>query len=41
MEQIVFGGIRVQLLSEDVVRLERAGKDGFFDENTFFIPDRL
>ena len=41
MEQIVFGGIRVQLLSEDVVRLERAGKNGFFDGNTFFIPDRL
>lgn len=41
MEQIVYKNIRIQLLSEDVVRIERAGKDGFCDENTFFIPSRL
>ena len=40
MEQIIFGGIRVQLLSEDVVRIEAARKGTFCDENTFFIPDR-
>ena len=40
MEQIIFGGIRVQILSEDVVRIEAARKGTFCDENTFFIPDR-
>ncbi len=40
MEQIVYGGIRVQLMSEEVVRIERAGKKGFCDRDTFFIPDR-
>ena len=40
MEQIVCGDLRVQLLSEDVVRIERAGKRGFCDGDTFFIPSR-
>ena len=40
MEQIIFGNLRVQILSEDIVRIERAEKGGFCDENTFFIPDR-
>ncbi len=40
MEQIIYGGIRVQILSEDVVRIEAARKGTFCDENTFFIPDR-
>lgn len=40
MEQIVYGNLRVELLSEDIVRIERAEKGGFCDENTFFIPDR-
>ena len=40
MENIIFGNLRVQLLSEDIVRVERAEKGGFCDENTFFIPDR-
>lgn len=40
MEQIVYGNLRVQLLSEDIVRIERAGKSRFCDGNTFFISDR-
>lgn len=40
MEQIVYGNLRVQLLSEDIVRIERTGKDGFCDKDTFFIPGR-
>lgn len=40
MEQIVFNNVRVQLLSEDIIRIERAKKGAFCDENTFFIPNR-
>lgn len=40
MEQIIFGGIRVQILSEDVVRIEAARKGEFCDQDTFFIPGR-
>ena len=40
MEQIVSNNIRVQLLSEEIIRIE-CGKDGkFLDGNTFFIPDK-
>ncbi len=40
MEQIICGNIRVQLLSEEIVRIEY-GKDGkFCDHGTFFIPDK-
>ena len=41
MEQIVYGNLRVQLLSKDIVRIERAGNGGYCDENTFFISDRV
>mgnify|MGYP005825285585 FL=1 len=37
MEQIIFGNLRVQILSEEIVRIERAGKGGFCDKDTFFI----
>lgn len=37
MEQIIFGNLRVQLLSEDIVRIERAGKGGFCDKDAVFI----
>ncbi len=38
MEQIISGNVRVQFLSESIVRIEY-GKDGkFCDKNTFFIP---
>lgn len=40
METIVKGNIRIQLLSEDVVRIEYAKKGRFCDENTFFIPNK-
>lgn len=40
MEQIVSNNIRVQLLSEEIIRIE-CGEDGkFLDGNTFFIPDK-
>ncbi len=40
MENIVIGNIRVQLLSDDLVRIEY-GKNGRFENrNTFFIPNR-
>ena len=40
MEQIIFGNIRVQLLSENIVRVEYGKNGKFCDENTFFIPNR-
>ena len=40
MEQIICDYIRVQLLSEDVVRIEYGKIGKFCDDNTFFIPDR-
>ncbi len=40
MKQIVYGNIRVQLLSEEIVRIECAKNGRFCDENTFFIPNR-
>ncbi|MCI8500083.1 MAG: DUF5110 domain-containing protein [Clostridia bacterium] len=40
MEEILFGNVRIQLLNENIVRVEY-GKNGFFcDKNTFFIPNR-
>ncbi len=40
MEQIIYGNIRVQLLSEEIVRIEYGKNGKFCDENTFFIPNR-
>ncbi len=40
MNQLVYNDIRVQFLSEDIIRVERAKKGLFCDNNTFFIPDR-
>lgn len=40
MEQLFLGDIRVQLLSDDIIRIERAKKGVFCDDNTFFIPNR-
>ena len=40
MQQFVYGNIRVQLLSTDLVRVEYGRKGKFCDENTFFIPNR-
>ena len=40
MQQLVSGNIRIQLLSEDIVRIECKKKGKFCDENTFLIPDK-
>lgn len=40
MEQIIYGNVRVQLLSENTVRVEYGKNGKFCDENTFFIPNR-
>lgn len=40
METIILNKIRVQLLSDDVVRVELAKGGAFCDDNTFFIPER-
>jgi len=40
MEQIIFHNIRVQLFSEDIIRIERMNRGKFCDENTFFIPNK-
>lgn len=40
MDQIIFGNVRVQLLSEQIVRIEYGKNGRFFDGNTFFIPER-
>jgi len=40
MESIVLGDIRVQLLSNDIVRVEYGKNGKFEDRNTFFIPNK-
>ena len=40
MEQIILRNIRVQLLSEEVVRVEYGRNGKFCDENTLFILNR-
>ena len=40
MEQIIYGNIRVQLLNENIVRVEYGKNGKFCDKNTFFIPNR-
>ncbi len=40
MEQIIYGNIRVQILSENIVRIEYGKNGSFCDENTFFIPNK-
>lgn len=40
MEQFIIENIRIQLLSEDIVRIERMKKGKFCDNNTFFIPNK-
>ena len=40
MKQFIFNNVRVQLLSDDVVRIECKKADKFCDENTFFIPNK-
>ncbi len=40
MEQFIYGNIRIQLLSEDIIRIERSKNGKFCDENTFLIPNK-
>lgn len=40
MNQIVMSNVRIQLLSEKIIRLECAKNGSFCDSNTFFIPSR-
>ena len=36
----VFGKIRVQAFTENIIRIEYDKRGEFCDENTFFIPDK-
>ncbi len=40
MENITIGNIRVQLLSDDIIRIEYGKSEKFENRNTFFIPNR-
>ena len=40
MEQIISGNVRVQFLSDNIIRIEYANKGRFCDKNTFFIPNK-
>lgn len=40
MKQVIFDNIRIQLLSENIVRIEFKNAGKFCDDNTFFIPER-
>lgn len=40
MEQYIFGQIRLQVINNSVVRVEKSVNGKFFDENTFLIPNR-
>ena len=40
MNQFIINSIRVQLLNEDIVRIEYAKNGKFCYDNTFFIPNK-
>ena len=40
MEQFIYGNVRIQLLSEAIVRLECAKNGNFCDENTFLVANK-
>ena len=40
MNQFIINSIRVQLLNEDIVRIEYAKNGKFCDDNTFFMPNK-
>src|SRR5580700_11419038 len=39
-DDVIAGSVRVQLLSDSLVRLELKGAEGFEDRNTFHVVDR-
>ncbi len=40
MRQATYGDLRVQVLSDDIIRIELKGKNGFVDADTFFVPNK-
>lgn len=40
MKQIIFNKIRIQFLTEDIIRIEKKYDGSFCDAETFFIPNR-
>lgn len=40
MKDIIINNFRIQILAENLVRIEKKYKNSFEDENTFFIPNR-
>ncbi len=40
MKEIIFGKIRIQLISKEIIRIEKEYEDHFEDRDTFFVPDR-
>lgn len=40
MTEFIYGNVRVQILSDKIIRVEEKQNDNFLDENTFFVPDR-
>ncbi len=40
MNEFIYGNIRVQILSDEIIRVEEKNDDSFLDNDTFFIPDR-
>ena len=41
MENIILGNLRVQILSEEIVCIERAEKSGFCDKDAVFIRNKF
>ena len=40
MKEYVIDGVRIQALSDDIVRIEQAENGRFNDADTFFVPDK-
>lgn len=40
MNTFIYGNLRLQILSDRLIRVEEKNNDTFLDANTFFIPDR-
>lgn len=40
MNEFIYGNLRVQILSDKIVRVEEKQNSSFLDNSTFFIPDR-
>lgn len=40
MTQYIYGDIRIQFFSEEIIRIEQSKDGRFCDENTFFVPNK-